>query len=134
MARYGHKRAAARLRPACSTPAVTCDLRRLPELFCGFARPPRRGADALSGRLLAAGLGRGRGLHAAAGLLGLEVDAPARQVRFRHPRLPDFLDDLSVTGLRVGDASLDLAIGRQPLGVDVRVVRRRGDVEVIDLK
>jgi hypothetical protein len=67
-------------------------------------------------------------------VLGLEIDAPARQVRFRHSQLPDFLDGLRVTGLRVGNASLDLEIGRQPLGVDVRVVRRRGDVEVIDLK
>jgi hypothetical protein len=34
----------------------------------------------------------------------------------------------------VGDATVDLAIGRQAAGVDVRVERRRGDVEVIDLK
>ena len=67
-------------------------------------------------------------------VLGLEVDAPARQLRFRHSRLPEFLDTLSVAGLRIGDATVDLAVGRQPLGVDVRVVRRRGDVEVIDLK
>jgi hypothetical protein len=67
-------------------------------------------------------------------VLGLEIDASARQVRFRHSQLPDFLDTLSITGLRVGDATVDLAVGRQPLGVDVRVVRRRGEVEVIDLK
>ena len=35
------------------------DHRRIPELYCGFRRRPSRGTHALSGRLLAAGLGGG---------------------------------------------------------------------------
>jgi hypothetical protein len=66
--------------------------------------------------------------------LGLEIDAPQRQVRFRHSRLPDFLDHLVINGLRVGAATIDLAIERQPLGVGVRVLARDGDIEVIGLK
>ena len=61
------QRGAARARRDCSTPACRCDLHRLPELFCGFARRPRRGPDALSGRLRAAGVGGGVGVLAAAG-------------------------------------------------------------------
>jgi hypothetical protein len=65
--------------------------------------------------------------------LGLEIDAPARQVRLRHGQLPEMLDSLVLRDLRVGQASVDLAIERQPLGVGVRVLRRDGEVEVIGL-
>ena len=42
------------------------ELHRLPELFCGFERRPGGRADVLSGGVLAAGVGGGRRVHAAA--------------------------------------------------------------------
>ena len=134
LARYGRHDQAARLLAGLFDASHTFDLARLPELFCGFTR--RHGEDATRYPVACSpqAWAAGSVFMLLQAVLGLEVDAPARQVRFRHSRLPDFLDTLSVTGLRVGDATVDLAIGRQPLGVDVRVVRRRGDVEVIDLK
>ncbi len=134
LARYGRHDQAARLLAGLFDASHTFDLARLPELFCGFTR--RHGEDATRYPVACSpqAWAAGSVFMLLQAVLGLEVDAPARQVRFRHARLPDFLDTLSITGLRVGDATVDLAIGRQPLGVDVRVVRRRGDVEVIDLK
>ncbi|HET9540060.1 MAG TPA: trehalase family glycosidase, partial [Candidatus Limnocylindria bacterium] len=134
LARYGRHDLAARLLAGLFDASRTFDLARLPELFCGFTR--RHGEDATRYPVACSpqAWAAGSVFMLLQAVLGLEVDAPARQVRFRHSRLPDFLDGLSVTGLRVGDATLDLGIGRQPLGVDVRVLRRRGDVEVVDLK
>jgi glycogen debranching enzyme len=66
--------------------------------------------------------------------LGLEVDAPGGELRFRHAALPEFLDRLVIERLRVGAASVDLVVERQAVGAGVRVVRRRGDVEVIAVK
>jgi hypothetical protein len=66
--------------------------------------------------------------------LGLEVDAIEKQVRFRHARLPEFLDQLRIEGLRVGDATLDLALERQPQGVGINVLKREGAVEILSLK
>jgi hypothetical protein len=66
--------------------------------------------------------------------LGLEVDAIDRQVRFRHARLPAFLDQLRIEGLRVGEARLDLALQRQPQGVGITVLEREGAVEILSLK
>jgi glycogen debranching enzyme len=134
LARYGRHDQAARLLAGLFDASHTFDLARLPELFCGFTR--RHGEDATRYPVACSpqAWAAGSVFMLLQAVLGLEVDAPASQIRFRHARLPDFLDTLSITGLRVGDATVDLAIGRQPLGVDVRVVRRRGDVEVIDLK
>ena len=134
LARYGHHDQAARVLAGLFDASRTFDLARLPELFCGFTR--RHGEDATRYPVACSpqAWAAGSVFMLLQAVLGLEVDAPARQVRFRHSHLPDFLDNLSVSGLRVGDAMVDVAIGRQPLGVDVRVLRRRGDVEVIDLK
>ena len=51
---------------ACSMPRRYMDLRRLPELYLRLPARPRARADALSGGLLAAGLGRRHAVHAAA--------------------------------------------------------------------
>jgi len=66
--------------------------------------------------------------------IGLEVDARGRTLRFNHGRLPVFLDHLRIENLAVGDASVDLLLGRQPQGMSVDVITRRGDVEVVTIK
>jgi glycogen debranching enzyme len=134
LASYGHHDEAARLLAGLFEASHTFDLARLPELFCGFTR--RHGEDATRYPVACSpqAWAAGSVFMLLQAVLGLEVDAPARQVRFRHSQLPGFLDNLWVSGLRVGSASVDLEIGRQRMGVNVRVVRRRGDVEVIDLK
>ena len=134
LARYGRQDLAARLLAGLFDASRTFDLARLPELFCGFTR--RHGEDATRYPVACSpqAWAAGSVFMLLQAVLGLEVDAPARQVRFRHARLPDFLDNVWVNGLRIGDATVDLAIGRQPQGVDALVERRRGDVEVIDVK
>jgi glycogen debranching enzyme len=134
LARYGFHDEAARLLAGLFDASRTFDLARLPELFCGFTRRPGEDATRYPVACSPQAWAAGSVFMLLQAVLGLEVDAPAREIRFRHSQLPEFLDGLSVTGLRVGDAAVDLAIGRQRLGVDVRVVRRRGEVEVIDLK
>ncbi|MGH2417019.1 MAG: amylo-alpha-1,6-glucosidase, partial [Candidatus Limnocylindria bacterium] len=66
--------------------------------------------------------------------IGLEMDAPGRTLRFNRARLPAFLDHLRIENLAVGDASLDLLLARQPQGMSVDVVGRRGDVEIVTVK
>jgi hypothetical protein len=65
MARYGERRAVSMLLGEIYASATHFHL-RLPELFCGFERLPGEGADRLSGRLPAAGLGGGIGVPDAA--------------------------------------------------------------------
>ena len=123
------------------------DLHRLPELFCGFTAPRRRGPDALPGGLLAAGVGGGRGVHAAAGLPRAGHRRPSSPAfRIANAKLPPFLDHLELENIAIGDARLDVrfqrargwrggrrpraprvGIGRQPaVTAQVGAGRRRG--------
>ncbi len=45
-------------------------------------------------------------------------------------RLPQFLDWLSVRGLRIGESTLDLMFRRHDSSVAVNLVKREGDAEV----
>jgi glycogen debranching enzyme len=134
LARYGHGQLAARMLADLFDASRNFDLARLPELFCGFTRrqaeEPTRYPVACSPQAWSAGAVFML-LEAA---LGLEVDAPGGEVRFRHAVMPDFLDSLAIERLRVGHASVDLVVERQAVGAGVRVLRKRGDLEVVAVK
>jgi len=66
--------------------------------------------------------------------LGLQIDAPGRKLYFKHPALPEWFGDLSIRGLRVGDAKLDLDVRRHHRDVEINVLGREGEVRVVVIK
>jgi len=59
---------------------------------------------------------------------------PERRVVFSKPFLPQFLPQVSIRDLKVGDASVDLLLTRHNEGdVGVNVLRRDGALEVLIL-
>lgn len=110
--------------------AAYMDLRRLPELFCGFQRVPRKGPTfypvACSPQAWASAVP----FALLYGCLGLELDFAAEHVRFRRPRLPDFLDEVTIRSLSVGGSSVDILLRRYGADVSVNVLRADGPVQV----
>lgn len=106
------------------------DLRRLPELYCGFRR--RRGAGptlypvACSPQAWASG-SLFLMIRAA---LGVEFDPSARAIRFRNPRLPSFFDEIALRHLVMNDAAVDVELRRRGSHVSMRVLRNTGSTEV----
>jgi Glycogen debranching enzyme len=91
----------------------------------------RHGADGLSRRLLAPGLGGGRPFAVLGALLGVSFAPQERQIRFIRPTLPPWLEVLEISNLRLGDASVDLQLRRSREDVGLTVLRRDGTVEVV---
>src|SRR5262249_6896758 len=127
--RYGLKDAALRVFGGLFAAAKYMDLRRLPELFCGFQRQRQHGptlypvacapqawASAVPFALLAASL-------------GFEFDNERMEVRLRDPKLPSFLDEVTVRSLRLKNAVADLRI-RRGSNDDVvfEVIRSKGTI------
>ena len=110
------------------------DLARLPELFCGFSRRVGEGPTHYPVACSPQAWASGAVFMLLQACIGLEVDAPGRTLQFVSARLPLFLDHLRIENLAVGDASLDLRLGRQPQGMSVDVIQRRGDVQVVTVK
>jgi glycogen debranching enzyme len=130
LARYGHADAAGRLFCALFEAASFMDLRRLPELFCGFRRMVGRGPTyypvACSPHSWAAAVPFAM-LQAC---LNMEFDPAGGAVRFVRPRLPDFLDELVIKGLILPEGRADLVLRRYGEDVSVNVTDRRGAAAV----
>ena len=68
LAKYGLKSELERVFRGLFDAATYMDLRRLPELFCGFQRRRGQRPDALPGRLCASGVGKRHAVHADTGI------------------------------------------------------------------
>jgi glycogen debranching enzyme len=92
--------------------ATRFDLYRLPELFAGFAREsygrPVRYPVACSPQAWAAGSLP----YLLTAVLGIVPDAVARTLRIIRPRLPGWLDWVTIKGLKVGASQVDLRFER----------------------
>jgi len=131
LARYGYKDQVVRLASSLHDVSTFMDLHRLPELFCGFHK--RRGVEgptlypvACSPQAWSAG----SPFMFLSACLGLSVSVPEKIVRFSAPHLPDMLNQLKLSGLRVGDAVVDLLVSRASNRTEVEAVGGATDVRV----
>jgi glycogen debranching enzyme len=106
------------------------DLRRLPELFCGFQRQrghgptlypvacaPQAWASATPFTLLEASL-------------GLQFDPSKCEIRLCNPQLPPFLDEVILRNLKLGSSTVDLRVRRHQKTVSLDTTRTNGKVQV----
>jgi glycogen debranching enzyme len=130
-ARYGLKRPLMQLLTGLFDAAMFIELRRLPELFCGFARRANTGPTAYPVACAPQAWSSAAVFAMLGALLGISFDPPRRQVRLERPTLPPWLDTLKLTNLRLGGAAVDLLLERRGEEVAPHVVRRNGDIEVV---
>lgn len=133
LARYQFKEHALKILSGLFEASTYCDLHRLPELFCGFARRPGRAPTLYPVACSPQAWACGAVAMMLADCLGVDIDAPGRQLTFLRPMLPEYLPEMHVTHLVVGEAVVDLSLYRYPSVVAVTVARRRGDLDVITL-
>ncbi len=130
LSRYGHQRAVETLFGGLFGAGTYMDLRRLPELFCGFKRQrghgptlypvacaPQAWASATPFTLLEASL-------------GLEFYPLKEEIRLRNPCLPPFLDEVILRNLQIGQARVDLRLRRHNETVSLDTPRITGNIRV----
>ena len=130
LARYNCKGAVERIFRGLFDTATYMDLRRLPELFCGFRRRRGRGPTLYPVACSPQAWAAATPFALVQATLGLEFDSRKREIRLRNPRLPAFLDEVTISNLGLAGSSVDLELHRHGDEVSVRVSRSRGDVHV----
>jgi glycogen debranching enzyme len=130
-ARYGLKDAAMRVLTGLFEASLFVELRRLPELFCGFVRRPGEGPTLYPVACSPQAWAVGSLFMLLEACLGLSIDAIAGQVTLSRPMLPDFLSELVLEDLHVGDARLSVMLRGHGEDVAASVVRRTGRVELL---
>jgi glycogen debranching enzyme len=129
--RYGLRREAARLLGSLFGAASTIELKRLPELFCGFPRQRERGPTLYPVACSPQAWASGALFSLVESCLGLEFEIERRTICFRRPQLPSFLSRITLRNLELLGAQVDVTIRGQGADVALSILRRRGDVQVV---
>jgi glycogen debranching enzyme len=130
LARYGLKHAVDHVFEALFSAATYMDLRRLPELFCGFRREKGRGPTLYPVACAPQAWASATPFTLLEAALGLEFDAARGEIRLRNPHLPAFLNDVILRELQLGPSSVDLRVRRHGEDVSLEVLRTRGQIQV----
>jgi glycogen debranching enzyme len=132
--RYGLGRQAGRVFEAMFAAAIHQELRRLPELFCGFIRKPHRGPVDYPVACAPQAWAAAAPFALLGACLGLEILHHDNVVRFVNPVVPSFLDHVDIRDLRIGQSRLDLRLQRHGDDVSLHLLRREGDAKLMLVK
>ena len=129
-ARYGHKSAVDRVFNGLFDAASYMDLRRLPELYCGFQRGRERGPTLYPVACSPQAWAAGTPLLLLQSSLGLEFNPDRNEILLHKPQLPSFLDEVTLSNLRLDQSAVDLRLRRHGSDVSLEVVRNEGRIKV----
>ncbi|HVJ42916.1 MAG TPA: amylo-alpha-1,6-glucosidase [Dongiaceae bacterium] len=130
-ARYGFRRETARILEGLFSAAMHIDLRRLPELFCGFPRQRSQGPTFYPVACMPQAWAAATPLSLLQSCLGLTFSTAAKQIIFDQPALPGFLDEVVLRRISIGEGWVDVALKRVDAEVVVNVLAREGDIRVV---
>ena len=134
LARYGHRVAAGRLLEALFEASLYFELRRMPELFCGFDRVPGEAPTLYPVACSPQAWAAASGFLTLRACLGLRPRGIRKQLRISRPYLPPFVPEVRVTNLPVGKGRASILFRRHGDDVTVRIEQRAGDFEVVVIK
>jgi glycogen debranching enzyme len=104
---------------------------RLPEVFCGFERvgslKPVDYPVSCSPQAWAAG----SLLHMIRSCLNFQPDALNKMIKIVDPALPEWIGNISIRGLKVGSATLDIGFEWQHGSTFAKVLRKSGTLKVV---
>jgi glycogen debranching enzyme len=129
--RYGFRHEAIRIFEGLFAASTYIDLRRLPELICGFSRQKSQGPTFFPVACAPQAWAAVTPMSLIRSCLGLHFDGKKSQIVFERPMLPEFLNEVRLRRLSLGDCSADIHAKRMGSEVVVSVVTRRGDVETV---
>jgi glycogen debranching enzyme len=133
-ARYGLAEEANRLFTAMFEAACHQELRRLPELFCGFIRKPHRGPTAYPVACAPQAWAAATPFAFLAACLNMELRDETNSLRFIDPVMPDFLDFVEIRRLSLRQSRFDVRFQRHGEDVTLSLLARRGDAKVMLIK
>jgi glycogen debranching enzyme len=131
LAKYGHKQSALMILQGLHDASQFFELNRLPELFCGFPRRPGEGPTLYPVACLPQAWAAGSVYMLLQACLGLRVVPASRRVELVRPALPQFLDSVRISNLRVGEARCDLEVHRHGHDIAVSSAQTDGGIEVV---
>ncbi len=130
-ARYGLKAHVQKVFAGIFDAATYIDLRRLPELFCGFKRRQHYGPTFYPTACAPQAWASASLLGLIKASLGLTFYQSTGRIQFNYPVLPKFVEELRLGELELGDSRADVTLRQHGGDVSVNVTRRTNDIRVM---
>lgn len=133
LANYGFKELAGQILLGLMDASNRVDLNRLPELFCGLERRKGEGPTLYPVACAPQAWAAAAVFMLLQACLAVTVEGETKRVVFDRPYLPLGIPQLTIRGLKVGSASVDLSLQRRGHSVQVEVSDREGELQVLAL-
>jgi glycogen debranching enzyme len=130
LARYGFREEALRIFEGLFAASTYIDLRRLPELFCGFGRERSQGPTFYPVACSPQAWAAATPFLLLQSVLGLRFETARNSIVFRRPILPTFVGEICLRGLRLGKSTADVALKRSGKAVAIEVLARHGTLGI----
>jgi glycogen debranching enzyme len=134
LAQYGFKDVAVKVLTGLFDASQFLELRRMPELFCGFSRRPGEGPTLYPVACAPQSWSAAAIFYLLQACLGISIKAPVNQIQISHPVLPEFLREVRIKNLKVGQSSVDLVFQRHEDDVGINILKKEGDVKILLVK
>jgi glycogen debranching enzyme len=131
LSRYGMNDAAGRIFTALFDAACRFPDFRLPELFCGFPRHAGEGPVSYPSACTPQAWASGAVFLMLQATLGVEIEARTGTIVVANPYLPDWLDQVTVNDLPVGNGRATLHFRRGSDGVEVGISAVEGPLRLV---
>jgi glycogen debranching enzyme len=129
-AHYGFKEAVSRIFESLFAASTYLELRRLPELFCGFGRRRSHGPTLYPVACAPQAWAAAAPLALLQSCLGLRISPKQGTISLEHPMLPPFLDHVTLRKLACGGIKLDIEFRRAGDHVAMNVLNATGDAQL----
>jgi glycogen debranching enzyme len=131
MSLYGYQKEGLRILQALFDASLYIDLQRLPELYCGFERRPGEGPTAYPVACSPQAWSVGAVFLLLQACLRMDINALEKKLVFDRPVLPEYLEKVTLTGLRLGNSSCTMEIFRHQYDVGFHLHQKPDDWEII---
>jgi len=129
--RYGLKQPLLKVMGGLFDAMLFSEMRGVPELFCGFPRRKGLGPTSYPVACLPQAWSSAAIFAMLGAALGITFDAKASRILFIHPTLPEWIDELRITNLRLCNSAADVVLRRSHDTTSLGVLRRDGPIEVV---
>jgi glycogen debranching enzyme len=131
LAMYGMQKEALRILDAMFDASLFIDLQRLPELYCGFNRRTKEGPTAYPVACSPQAWSVSVIFMLMQAILRIDINAINKTIVFDKPELPEYLDFIAISNLRLGDCELIFNAYRHKHDVAFNVSAKPGDWELL---
>ncbi|MDN5379501.1 amylo-alpha-1,6-glucosidase [Thermodesulfobacterium sp.] len=126
---YGFKQEALRILNALFEASIFFKLHRLPELFCGLERRVNEGPTYYPVACYPQAWSTGAVFLILQGCLGLAIEG--NEIRFKHPLLPDFIEEMWIKNFEIKRGKVDLYLKNCGNDVGINIINKEGEVKVL---